>query len=64
MRHPYAAEIIALILGVLGVLWVWGLIAGGGHHEGNPHPDEVPLPRKEQSTVDDGEEKRTSRKED
>jgi hypothetical protein len=42
MRHPAAPVVVALLLGLLGVLMLWGKWRGDGHHEGNPHPDDVP----------------------
>ncbi|KAF2246147.1 hypothetical protein BU26DRAFT_63358 [Trematosphaeria pertusa] len=42
MRHPAAPTIIAVLLGFLGLLWLWGTLRDDGHHEGNPHPDDVP----------------------
>lgn len=42
MRHPAAPAIVAVLLGLLGLLVLWGRIRNDGHHEGNPHPDDVP----------------------
>lgn len=42
MRHPAAPMVVAVLLGLLGVLMLWGKLRGDGHHEGNPHPDDVP----------------------
>jgi len=42
MRHPAAPSVIAFLLGLLAFLLLWGKIRGDGHHEGNPHPDDVP----------------------
>jgi hypothetical protein len=54
MRHPAAPMVIAVLLGLLGVLMLWGKLRGDGHHEGNPHPDDVPKKRPE--NVEDEEE--------
>ncbi|KAF1954104.1 hypothetical protein CC80DRAFT_128003 [Byssothecium circinans] len=42
MRHPAAPVIVGVLLGLLGVFVLWGKLRGDGHHEGNPHPDDVP----------------------
>ncbi|KAF1830187.1 hypothetical protein BDW02DRAFT_508177 [Decorospora gaudefroyi] len=42
MRHPAAPTIIAVLLGFLAFMVLWSRVRGDGHHEGNPHPDEVP----------------------
>ena len=43
MRHPAAPTVVAFLLGLLAFLVLWGKVSGGGHHEGNPHPDDVPV---------------------
>ncbi|KAF1363686.1 hypothetical protein EJ07DRAFT_102818 [Lizonia empirigonia] len=42
MRHPAAPTIIAVLLGFLACMILWGRLRGDGHHEGNPHPEDVP----------------------
>jgi hypothetical protein len=42
MRHPAAPTIIAILLGFLAFMVLWGRLRGDGHHEGNPHPDALP----------------------
>jgi hypothetical protein len=42
MRHPAAPTIIAILLGFLAFMVVWARWRGDGHHEGNPHPNDVP----------------------
>lgn len=42
MRHPAAPTIVAVLLGLLGLLLLWGKWRGDGYHEGNPHPNNVP----------------------
>jgi hypothetical protein len=43
MRHPAAPTIIAILLGFLAFMVLWARWRGDGHHEGNPHPQDVPL---------------------
>jgi hypothetical protein len=45
MRHPAAPTIIAVLLGFLAFMVLWARWRGDGHHEGNPHPKDVPLKR-------------------
>lgn len=42
MRHPAAPAVIAILLGILGLVYLWNWWQGDAHHEGNPHPDDVP----------------------
>ncbi|KAH7071195.1 hypothetical protein BKA63DRAFT_419391 [Paraphoma chrysanthemicola] len=42
MRHPAAPTVIAILLGFLIFMVVWARWRSDGHHEGNPHPDDVP----------------------
>ena len=42
MRHPAAPVIIAVLLGFLAFMILWSQLRGDSHHEGNPHPDDVP----------------------
>ncbi|KAF2196440.1 hypothetical protein GQ43DRAFT_383303 [Delitschia confertaspora ATCC 74209] len=42
MRHPAAPTIIVALLGFLVALLVWNTFWDAGHHEGNPHPDDMP----------------------
>jgi hypothetical protein len=42
MRHPAAPTIIAILLGFLVFMVLWSRARSDGHHEGNPHPDDVP----------------------
>ncbi|KAF2023047.1 hypothetical protein EK21DRAFT_81706 [Setomelanomma holmii] len=51
MRHPAAPTVIAILLGFLIFMVVWARWRGDGHHEGNPHPDD--LPRRASSGGDD-----------
>lgn len=55
MRHPAAPTIIAVLLGFLLFMVLWSRARGDGHHEGNPHPDDVPRKneKKDTITVDD-----------
>jgi hypothetical protein len=57
MRHPAAPTVIAVLLGLLAVLMLWGKLRGDGHHEGNPHPDDVPKakPKDVENEEEDGE---------
>jgi hypothetical protein len=57
MRHPAAPTVIAVLLGLLAVLMLWGKLRGDGHHEGNPHPDDVPKAKPEdvENEEEDGE---------
>lgn len=47
MRHPAAPTIIGVLLGFLAFMVVWARWRGDGHHEGNPHPDEIQKKREE-----------------
>jgi hypothetical protein len=42
MRHPAAPTIIVVLLGFLAFMVLWSRARSDGHHEGNPHPDDVP----------------------
>lgn len=42
MRHPAAPTVIAILLGFLAFMVLWSRARSDGHHEGNPHPDNVP----------------------
>lgn len=42
MRHPAAPTIIAILLGFLVIVILYHAFVDYGHHEGNPHPDDVP----------------------
>lgn len=42
MRHPAAPTIIAVLLGFLIFMVIWSRAGSDDHHEGNPHPDDVP----------------------
>ncbi|KAF2125317.1 hypothetical protein P153DRAFT_299800 [Dothidotthia symphoricarpi CBS 119687] len=56
MRHPAAPTIIAVLLGFLVLIVLWSRIQGDGHHEGNPHPKDVPKKKEEVLSGDgDGE---------
>ena len=48
MRHPAAPTIIAVLLGFLIFMIVWGRIRADGHHEGNPHPEDIPRRKEEE----------------
>ncbi|KAF2192085.1 hypothetical protein K469DRAFT_555565 [Zopfia rhizophila CBS 207.26] len=54
MRHPAAPTLIALLLGFLVIVVIYHMCVSDGHHEGNPHPDDVP--RKEEVLKLHGEE--------
>lgn len=47
MRHPAAPTIIAVLLGFLAFMILWSRLRGDPHHEGNPHPNDVPPPKSE-----------------
>ncbi|KAH7135305.1 hypothetical protein B0J11DRAFT_425282 [Dendryphion nanum] len=55
MRHPAAPTIIAILIGFLIAVTAWNYFKADGHHEGNPHPDDVPpwKPEEEVETEDD-----------
>jgi hypothetical protein len=55
MRHPAAPTIIAVLLGFLVFMVLWSRARSDGHHEGNPHPDDVPrkIEKKQQIARDD-----------
>lgn len=42
MRHPAAPTIIAVLLGFLAFMLLWARWRRDGHHEGNPHPKDLP----------------------
>lgn len=42
MRHPAAPTIIAILLGFLAFMIIWGRIRNDGHHEGNPKLSDLP----------------------
>ncbi|EUC34841.1 hypothetical protein COCCADRAFT_92305 [Bipolaris zeicola 26-R-13] len=50
MRHPAAPTIIAVLLGFLFFMVVWSRVRADDHHEGNPHPDDIPR-KKEKEEV-------------
>jgi hypothetical protein len=52
MRHPAAPTIIAVLLGFLAFMILWARVRGDGHHEGNPHPSDLP---KKQPEMDAGD---------
>jgi hypothetical protein len=54
MRHPAAPTIIAVLLGFLAFMVFWSRARSDGHHEGNPHPDDVPrkTDKKEDIAID------------
>ena len=58
MRHPAAPTVIAVLLGFLLFMVLWSQARGDGHHEGNPHPNDVPRKdkRSEQDTPCDDED--------
>lgn len=51
MRHPAAPTIIAVLLGFLLFMVLWSRARGDGHHEGNPHPDDVPRKNEKNDTI-------------
>jgi len=53
MRHPAAPQIVAVLLCLLAALYLWGKLLGGGHHEGNPHPDDVPQRAESEDEAED-----------
>jgi hypothetical protein len=55
MRHPAAPTIIAVLLGFLVFMVLWSRVRSDDHHEGNPHPDDVPQKKENGPRVtDDG----------
>jgi hypothetical protein len=54
MRHPAAPTIIAVLLGLLLAIMLWSQWRKDGHHEGDPHPDDVPMKIEEEEDVSDG----------
>jgi hypothetical protein len=54
MRHPAAPTIITILLGLLLAIVVWSQWRRDGHHEGHPHPDDVPKRPVEDDDTDDG----------
>lgn len=59
MRHPAAPTIIAVLLGFLAFMVLWGRLRRDGHHEGNPHPEDVPRRKGEEREEGEGEGVRT-----
>ncbi|OAL46836.1 hypothetical protein IQ07DRAFT_481867, partial [Pyrenochaeta sp. DS3sAY3a] len=53
MRHPAAPTIIAVLLGFLAFMILWSRLRGDPHHEGNPHPNDVPRPMPERKERND-----------
>ena len=53
MRHPAAPTIIAVLLGLLFSIMVWSQWRKDGHHEGDPHPDDVPTKTVEENDAYD-----------
>lgn len=51
MRHPAAPTIIAVLLGFLLFMVLWSRARSDGHHEGNPHPDDVPRKSEKRDTT-------------
>lgn len=47
MRHPAAPIVIAFLFGFLAFMLLWSRVRSDGHHEGNPHPDDVPRKHEE-----------------
>lgn len=43
MRHPAAPTVVAALLGFLIFMILWSRARSDDHHEGNPHPRDVPL---------------------
>ena len=56
MRHPAAPTIIAVLLSFLAFMVFWSRIRGDGHHEGNPHPNDIPK-KKEEEEEEEEEDK-------
>ena len=56
MRHPAAPTILTALLALLLAVLLWNRWRGEGgqHHEGNPHPNDVPEPVYEEGS--EGEE--------
>jgi hypothetical protein len=48
MRHPAAPTVIAVLLGFLFFMVLWSRARDDGHHEGNPHPDDLPRKKEKQ----------------
>jgi hypothetical protein len=55
MRHPAAPTLIAILLGFLLVVILYHAFVNNGHHEGNPHPDDVPVNGMERRNNEIGE---------
>jgi hypothetical protein len=51
MRHPAAPTIIAVLLGFLFFMVIWSRARGDGHHEGNPHPDDLPRKKEKKNQL-------------
>lgn len=62
MRHPAAPTVIAVLLGILAFFILWGKLRGDGFHEGNPHPDDVPVAGGGEGASDDREEEERGRR--
>lgn len=60
MRHPAAPTIIAVLLGFLAFMILWGRLRDDGHHEGNPHPSEIPMRKPEEKEGEEEEKPRTA----
>jgi hypothetical protein len=64
MRHPAAPTIIAVLLGFLAFMVLWARWRGDGHHEGNPHPQDVPLKRDLKSSTEENRSRSSSEEEE
>lgn len=60
MRHPAAPTVIAILLGFLAFMLLWSRVRSDGHHEGNPHPDDLPRKKEDVYTTDDDHDSETS----
>jgi hypothetical protein len=57
MRHPAAPTIIAVLLGFLFFMVLWSRARGDGHHEGNPHPDDLPRKKEKERRLELNQDK-------
>ncbi|EMD67222.1 hypothetical protein COCSADRAFT_34074 [Bipolaris sorokiniana ND90Pr] len=60
MRHPAAPTIIAVLLGFLLFMVLWSRVRADDHHEGNPHPDDIPRKKEKEEVNLVGDEASTA----
>jgi hypothetical protein len=56
MRHPLAPVLIAILLGFLIFVVVYHYLFADGHHEGNPHPADLPVREEVLEELEEGED--------